>query len=131
MYNLRVSHSGYQDFLVERNFLINKNLTILEIIDKLNPCINKKDSIIPTKINLYFHLSPKINLRITNQKVTINNDLEIEFNCNKKFKIEIIDTFYSPMYGIKCKSQTINLEINKFLKRIEKVEIRVKIHALN
>lgn len=105
---LECLHDGYNGFLVKRTINVKKNLKKIIINDSVFQ--TEKD----TKENLhdiciYFHFNKDLDIRIENNKVIIDNKLNIKVFSDQSFKLLLENSFYSPKYGTKYKNKVLKV----------------------
>lgn len=121
-------HDGYlrrNNILHKRDVYIDRHLKWIKVTDFV-----KGDGEGQGKI--YWHFSPKLNVKkISENKIIINTDnsikiIEINITSQKIFKINVVKTLYSFMYGVKSKKTTVIVEFEKNTKELVKVEFLFK-----
>ena len=107
-------HDGYLrrfNILHERNVSIDRNLNWIQVMD-----IIKGEGKGQAKI--YWHFSPELNIKkIDESNIMVYKDtteiVKIRLSSKNIFKTRIIETPYSPMYGVKREQPTLVIEFEK------------------
>ena len=108
------THDGYLkrfNILHERDVSIDRNLNWIKITD----IIKGKGK---GKAKIYWHFSPELKIKkIEENNITVYRDamgiVKICLSSKNIFKISIIKTPYSPMYGVKREQPTLVIEFEK------------------
>ncbi len=127
---LKATHNSFRNFITSRELILLKDLSEFELIDTI---FYKKLKNKEFKINIYFHFSEKNTLRILDNQIIINDELELVLKENKKKKYQIVEDqfLHSPNYGNK---NPIHLIIFTFYHRFSQnkpFEVKFKMQALN
>jgi len=130
VFHFSCSHDGYEKYIVHRRVTVNENFKDLTIRDEVIP---KKGSNKNTTnfIDSYYHFDNKIKMELKGNKIFINSNLVMEFRANKELSLSLINTYYSPEYGIKIPNKTLRIRIEDHTLNNENVKIITKIKSLN
>ena len=115
-------HDGYlkrYDIVHERNVSTDKDLNRIRVID----VIKGKGK---GQVKIYWHFSPELEIKkMTENNIIVykgnSNIVKICFSSKNIFKTRIIETPYSPLYGVKGEQPTLVIEFEK--KDIEIVQM--------
>ena len=124
VFHFSCSHDGYEKYIVQRRVVVDKNFKKLNIMDKITWKKKSMNDIL-NYVNIYFHFANQIKIHLKDNKVFINNILIMESRVNAKYRLSLIDTFYSPSYGYKLKNKTLKIHIENNPRNINNTEITI------
>ncbi|MHA1757255.1 MAG: alginate lyase family protein [Promethearchaeota archaeon] len=109
---IKCVHNGYKQFLVFREWFINKKLNKIIIIDSI---IQRQSNckMFNLNIDLHFHFRPDLSIKVIDKKVILDDLLEMSFISKEKMTIKLNPSFYSPRYGHKLKNKMLNVHFEK------------------
>ncbi|MFX1320919.1 MAG: alginate lyase family protein [Promethearchaeota archaeon] len=128
--DLTCRHNGYKRFFVERKILTTQTLIPLILKDKVIPLKNLDKSRM-YRINLYLHFDKNAEIKLENNIITINKELEIEVLSEDISKVTLEKFYYSPNYGIKEECWILNVHLDKKFNNNKLTEITTLIHRIN
>ena len=127
---LTCRHYAYEGFIIERKIVTNKILTQLIILDKIIPIGNLEKNR-NCNIDIYLHFDKKIEPKLDNNIIIINNELKIEISSKESLKIHIEKYNYSPNYGFKEECWLLNIHLIKEFNNYKTNEIKTIIKLIN
>ena len=123
-------HNGYANFIIYREVIVQENFKELTIRDEVIPKegSNKNKSIF---IDSYYHFANKNKIELKGNKIIVNSNLVMECRANKKLSLSLINTYYSPEYGIKIPNKTLRIRIEDQTMNNENTKIIIDVKSLN
>ncbi|MEE9379548.1 MAG: alginate lyase family protein [Candidatus Lokiarchaeia archaeon] len=123
-------HNGYDNFIIYRKVIVQDNFKDLTIRDEVIPTKGSNENTV-NFIDSYYHFDNKNKMELKGNKIFINSNLVMEFRANKELALSLINTYYSPEYGIKIPNKTLRIRIEDHSKNNENVKIITKVKSLN
>jgi len=123
-------HNGYDNFIIYRKVIVQENFKDLTIRDEVIPRKGSNKN----KVNFfdsYYHFDNKNKMELKGNKILINSNLVMEFRANKELALSLINTYYSPEYGIKIPNKTLRIRIEDHTRNNENIKIITDIKSLN